>query len=1114
MSEVSLRDRDRETVGVGEACGLLPILASITSAHPAFEVFRLSQASASALKSLARSMTASAEIVVLAAIKTLLHRYASEDNTAILCFADTSETATFGEASPRGIVVSLQPSSGMSFRSYLAQIRDIVHGALDAGADPVPRHGEEFLAKGGIDRDSFQALISVSLPVGPCTGGGDLRLPDMTAVPGRVDLHLALDDQSDGLFGRLLYDDARFDAANIARIAGHLVTLFGGIAVDPDCPLDTLPLLTRDEALRMTVEWNSTCRAVPYLPLHRRFEVQVSQTPDAPALHFNDATLSYDDLDRRADQLARRLAAAGAGSGTLVAVCLERSPDLVAGLLAVLKTGAAYLPLDPGFPPARLAMITEDAQPLVFLTQRSLLPMLPETAARMVLCDDDASGAPADGIPSIPGIPAFPGNLETPAYVLYTSGSTGRPKGVEVPHRAIVNLLSSMQADPGFGADDALLAVTTIAFDIATLELFLPLVSGGRVILASREAAGDPLQLLDLMNRSRCTIMQATPATWRGLIAAGWQGDPGLRILCGGESMSRDLAQKLRARCAALWNMYGPTETTVWSTMHKVEAVDHGTVAIGRPIGNTTTTILDQFGGVVPVGVPGELHIGGNGVATGYWRNPALTRERFVASPYAPAERLYRTGDIARYRSDGVIEWLGRADGQVKIRGFRIETQEIEAALEQHADVAGAAVRTWPDESGQPSLAAYVVAAGGDALDVAVLRLFLRRTLPEYMIPTRYVFLAALPLTPNGKIDRKALPEPPPPERSGTIAAAGDRARRLAPIWERLLKVTNLSEHDEFFELGGDSILAVSLLLSIEAEFGRRLTMAALFEAPTIARMAALLDASQDAALPLVAEIQPSGSRPSLFWIDGGPMFLPLANALGTERPFLGVTLHPPELREVGFQPDLQTIARHLVRTITTIQAEGPYVIGGYCAGGVLAYEVASQLMASGQRVDLLCMIDAQNPTHFRRVDSFSAEFAKLRHHLAGIWRAGKTSRLDYVALHLKSAYRRILSRSAWRPVMKSDPFTLGEIMQPAVAAYRPGRYAGRVALFQAKRPKPLDLRPGWAETVTGELIALNFSGTHQTMLEQPQVQKLASLMNGCLDRIEDSGSLGPVKGF
>ncbi len=872
------------------------------------------------------------------------------------------------------------------------------------------------------------------------------------------------------------------------------IETFGqGAILDPDCPPGNA-----------APAWSRPRRVMSEVMLHRRFEAQASRTPDAPALEFEGETWRYRDLDRRADALATRLVASGAGAGTVVAVCLERSHDLLAGLLAILKTGAAFLPLDPAFPPPRLAMIVGDAAPSVLLTQRSLQVSLPATGAGIVLCDEE----PAREDAAVQLLPAE--DPRAAAYVLYTSGSTGRPKGVEVSHRAIMNLLDSMQREPGLTRHDALLAVTTVAFDIAMLELFLPLLSGGRVVLAGRDVATDPRRLAELMQRSGCTVMQATPATWRGLIATGWRGDARLRILCGGEAMSRDLADKLLARCGALWNMYGPTETTVWSTIHRVLPGGEGAIPIGRPIANTTTYVLDAQGEPAPVGVAGELCIGGHGVANGYRHNEALTRERFVADPFAAGELMYCTGDIARMRPDGELDWLGRADNQVKIRGFRIEILEIEAALERHPAIAAAAVRTWPDASGQLSLAAYVVPSRDDAVDVASLRPFLQRTLPDYMVPGRCVCLPALPSTPNGKLDRNALPEPGPLlARAEAAMLAGARERKLAAIWEPLLNASNLGADDDFFALGGDSLLAVSLLLSIEAEFGRRLTLAALFQAPTIARMAALLgEAEDETALPIAAEIQPQGSRPSLFWIDGGPMFLPLASALGLDQPFLGVTLQPAELREVGFQPDLETIARHLVRTITTIQPTGPYVIGGYCAGGVLAYEVASQLLAAGLQVGLLCILDAQNPTHFRRVGNFAVEFAKLRHHIAGAWRAGSASRLRYVALHLRSATRRLLTRSTWRPVMKSEPFTLGEIMQPAVAAYRPGRYPGRVALFQARRPKALDLRPGWAEVVTGGLVDYAFAGTHQTMLEQPQVQDLARLMNACLDGLQDGASV------
>ena len=954
--------------------------------------------------------------------------------------------------------------------------------------------------------DAVRCLFLIEPSTAPSTVMRDPISVDAASGNATGDLYLELEQRPDGLTGRLHYNIELFKPAMVHRLIGSFTTLLEGIVADPDCLLCALPLLEEVESLPIRPEWNGMAQFLPGITLHAGFEAQAVRTPQAPAVEFDGQIWPYGELNRRADQLAARLAAAGAGPGTLTALYMERSPDMVAGLLAILKTGSAYLPLDPAFPIGRLALITSDAGPEVLLTQRSLQTSTPATDARIVCLEDD------DPVQNVPTEVRPVVDAEALAYVLYTSGSTGRPKGVEVPHRAVMNLLASMRHEPGFQATDTLLAVTTIAFDIAVLELFLPLLSGGRVVLASREVTADPRRLADLMRHSRCSVMQATPATWRGLIEAGWGGDDGLRILCGGEAMSRNLADKLLTRCGALWNMYGPTETTVWSTIHRVRPGETS-VPIGQPIGNTRTYIVDSSDGLVPTGVAGELLIGGAGVAHGYRRNPILTAERFITSPFSPKERVYRTGDLARYCPNGAIEWLGRADSQIKIRGFRIEVQEIEAALEGYPDVLSAAVKAWPDASGHPILAAYFVTTADGPIDLAALRLFLRGLLPDYMMPGRFVALGELPLTPNGKLDRNALPRPGVligGSASGALAEA--RECKLAALWEELLDVRNLGPDDNFFDLGGDSLRAVSLLVAIEQQFDRRLTLAALFQTPTIASMAALLGEKEaEMRLPLAAEIQPQGSRPTLFWIDGGPMFLPLANAMGLEQPFLGVTLNPTELGETGFQPDLETIARHLVRTIRTIQPDGPFLIGGYCAGGVLAYEVASQLVAAGHPVPLLCLIDAQNPVDFQRVGSLTVELAKLRHHLAAAMQASPARRWDYIVEHASSAYRRILSRSPWHSVMKSEPFTLGEIMQPAADAYRPGIYKGKVALFQAKRPKQLDLRHGWAKVVVGELVSYEFAGAHSTMLEHPQVSELARLMNGCLDQVQAVSQSPPV---
>ena len=1065
---------DRLPMIVGDV-PLFPILPD--AARPALraecrvERFTLPDALARALRSLGAREQAAFDTVLLAGFTALLHRRLGQDEVVVAGL--TARRAHGASEAPGwdGVALHTLPSGEVAFRSHLAQVRRAVRDALDA---PAARASEP----GGRHRPPC-----VSFPIEPGSGPSGASGADLPLEP---------EERPGRLGGRLSYRPDLFDADAVRDMIGQLVTLLEGAAADPECPLGALPLLSEAASLRMRLDWTHTARPPPETTLHAAFALQLARTPDAPAVEFEGLVWSYRELDRRSRQLAARLAASGAGPGTLAALCLDRSHDMVAGLLAILRIGAAYLPLDPAMPPPRLALIAEDGRPTVLLTTRTLQQRLPQTEARIVLAEEvDPAQEVAAADAEI--------DAESLAYVLYTSGSTGRPKGVEVPHRAVMNLLAAMRREPGFDATDSLLAVTTVSFDIAVLELFLPLLNGGRVVLAGRDVALDPGRLAALLQRSRCTVMQATPATWRALLEIDWAGDPDLRILCGGEAMPRDLADRLLPRCAALWNLYGPTETTIWSTIHRVSP-GQDPVPVGHPVDNTRTYVVDQRGALVPDWIVGELLIGGIGVARGYRGNPALTAERFFESPFTSAERVYRTGDLVRRRSDGAIEWLARADSQIKIRGFRIEAQEIEGVLERHPDVLSAAVKAWPDASGQLALTAYLVTRSGALPEPKQLRAFLRSELPDYMVPARYLPLAALPLTPSRKLDRNALPKPGRSSaRSGDDAPVGTRERQLAALWEEL-DLHDVGRHDSFFDLGGDSLQAVTLLVRIEARFDRRLTLAALFQNPTIARMAALLDRAEDETeLPLVAAIQPEGSRPRLFWIDGGPMFLPLSRALGSDQPFFGVTLNPAELREVGPGPDLETIAHHLARTLRTLQPDGPYFLGGYCAGGVLAYEVASQLLAAGQAVPLLCLIDAQNPVDFRRVGSAAVEFAKFRHHIGATLRAGRGTRWRYLAEHAGSAYRRILSRSPWRSVMTSQPFTLGEIMQPAADAYRPRPYPGTVALFQARRPKQLDLRPGWAKLVTGSLLCHDFPGAHGTMLEPPQVLELARLMAACL---------------
>jgi amino acid adenylation domain-containing protein len=542
--------------------------------------------------------------------------------------------------------------------------------------------------------------------------------------------------------------------------------------------------------------------------------------------------------------VAQRLRQLGIGPEMRVGICLERSAHMLAAVLGVLKAGGAYVPLDPAFPRQRLAMMIEDAAPRAIITQRTLAGVLPAAPASLVYADELGSGGDGD-------LPPASVNADQAAYVLFTSGSTGRPKGVVIAHRMLVNFLFSMRRKPGLSAADRLVAVTTLSFDIAGLELLLPLTVGAAVVIATTEEASDPAQLQRLLDQHGATVMQATPATWQMLLDSGWAGRRSLRAFCGGEALTRELADRLLPQVAELWNLYGPTETTIWSSMHRI-APDGEAVAIGRPIANTRMYILDGRLCPMPVGATGELYIAGAGVARGYLYQPGLTAERFIPDPFSrrPGERMYRTGDLARWRSDGTIQCLGRVDHQVKIRGFRIELGEIESALVQHASVRQVIVTDYDDSAGGKRLVAYWIPDQNPASTSDELGRHLRAILPQYMVPSAFVQLPAFPLTPNGKIDRQALPAPGADRGDSVrvyVAPSGREEEALAQIWSQLLGRAPIGAHDHFFELGGHSLLATRLVSKVRETLGVTLPLRAVFDAPVLVALAERIRSAQPA---------------------------------------------------------------------------------------------------------------------------------------------------------------------------------------------------------------------------------------------------------------------------
>ncbi len=758
------------------------------------------------LRKLSRETGTTLFVVLLSAFKALLLRYTGLDD--ILVGSNTAIRPQQEFASQIGffvnnVVLRTDLSRDPTFAELLTRVRETTRSAYANQNVPFDQlvetlHPERSLSRTPIVQMMF-SLQNVPLP--------ELNLPELKAELAHIDLGVAATDLSvliwpegDGYRCDFDFNTDLFDDATIEQLKQHFMRVLEEVIADPARKISTLPLLSDTERNLILEDWNRTEKPSPaYATVPEWFRAQAAATPGAIAVVMGSRSLTYAELDKQSEALARVLRSRGVRREVVVGLYLSRNLEMVVGLLGILKAGGAYLPLDPAFPAQRVQFLLSDAGVPLILTEAGLKATLPPTAAALLTIDEALAESEKAPVSKIEGQPE-PTDL---AYLIYTSGSTGQPKGTEVPHGALVNLLSSMLREPGLSGDDTLVAVTTLSFDIAALELFGPLICGAKLVLASREQAMDPEALAELLERAKGTVLQATPSTWRMLVESGWMGKSDLRIWCGGEALSPELADGLLTRGRELWNLYGPTETTIWSAAHRV-ASGENPILIGRPIANTRMYILDAQGQPAPIGVAGELYIAGDGIARGYWKRPDLTAARFVPEPFSTRGngRMYRTGDLARYLRDGKIQLLGRIDQQIKLRGHRIELGEIEAVLERHPEVQQAVVALYGEGSEQ-QLVAYVKQAEQTVAND--LRMWLQERIPDYMTPAMFVSLRELPLTPNGKIDRKRLPVPEAAVRERMAATVAPRNRieqTIADIWSEVLRVDQVGIHDNFFDLG------------------------------------------------------------------------------------------------------------------------------------------------------------------------------------------------------------------------------------------------------------------------------------------------------------------------
>lgn len=1026
-----------------------------------------------------------------------------------------------------------------SFKETLKQVRKTSLEAFKHQDTPF----EEIVNALDVERDRsrtpvFQALLSYeeNSAKPPTFGSVKMKRLEVAGNVARTDLSIWISKESGETRFGFEYATSLFEPESIRRMMDAFVAILKASVLDVEMPVYKLPMMTDTEQKRILIDWNKTETDYPDARLlHVLLEETAERSPDKMAVVFADSELTYSELNASANRLAHLLIGMGVGPGKRLGLYMKRSLEMLISLLAIQKTGAAYVPMDPDFPEDRLQYMLEDADISLLITGNELHSNLPQYSGQRLCyenCAAELQKQPA-GNPDLDLDPA------APIYVIYTSGSTGLPKGVVLPNRAVVNFLLSMKNSPGMLESDRLLAITTLSFDIAVLELYLPLLAGATVVIAPREAVLDGEMLQEVLQKNRITIMQATPASWQILLESGWKPKGEFKALCGGEAMPRSLCDALLQRGAELWNMYGPTETCVWSCVEKMKA-GQDKILIGKPISNTTIFITDDQLQPLPIGVPGNLWIGGDGLAIEYLNRPELTAERFVASPFEAGTRIYQTGDLARYLPDGRIECLGRSDFQMKLRGYRIEAGEIEARLCEYPGIDQAVVCIKEFSEGDKRLVAYVIASVSLKDKLGDIQASLRKQLPDYMLPSALMEMEEYPLTPNGKIDRKMLPLPGNSSSSG-VKSANDQPtdeleKALLEIWESVLMTKSIGIHDSFFQIGGHSLLAARIFARIEQQLGKKLPLATLFSVQTIAGLAELLREEKDSGdWRSLVPIHSEGSRKPLFLIHGAGgnvlLYRDLAKYLGEDQPVYGLQAQGLD-GSMNYLTRFEDMAERYIREIREVQPRGPYYLGGYCLGGTIAFEIARQLDAIGEKVALLAMFESFNiqtldkkyhESKYEMVYKFQNWMFHFRNLMSVDGKERNRFFLEKARVErsrakaaLQVGFGRVKSKLKGEEVVedKKVPVILDPINDKAQSYYHPKPYSGRITLF---RPEKHfigfgDAYSGWSGLAEGGIDLQHMPLCPRGMMVEPFVQLLAEKLNKCIESTVDKRKESAIK--
>jgi len=948
--------------------------------------FALPAALGDALKALSARERVTLFITLFTAFSALVHRYTGLEDLVL-------GTVSAGRRHPdvqrcfgvfaNPLALRIDASGDPTVSELLHRVRDTALDALVHDEAPIGQVVNALkLSRDPSRNPLFQLVFALEAPRAALPAGWELSHLDVDPGTSKFDLYLELADHGPHMLGRCVYATDLFDAPTIGRFVQHYRRMLEAFVADPGQRLSALPLLD-DAGRARLLAWGTRRHPYPDATIHQLFESQVAQRPDAVAVVAGERSLTYADLDRQAGQLTHRLRELGVERGAVVAVAIERSPELVVAFLGILKVGAAYLPLDPAYPKDLLTFKLDDAGVAAVVTIDRTRAALPEPAPATIVLD--AGGALAGSMPA-PRIDVTPDDV---AYVMYTSGSTGRPKGVAIPHRGIVRLVFG-QDYTRFASDEVFGQITATTFDVSMFELWGSLLHGARCVLFPPGVPTPPV-IADTIRRHRITTMWLTGSLFNGVIEDAPETLAGLRrLVVGGEALSVPHVRRALVRLprTQIINGYGPTECSVFACCQVVPRdlpADASSVPIGPPIANTDAYVVDRHGQLTPIGVPGELLLGGPGVALGYVNRPELTREKFVRDSFTgdPDARLYRTGDLTRWRPDGTLEYLGRIDHQVKVRGFRIEPGEVEAALVQHPEVREVAVAARPDDHGGKRLVAYVVPRSADAPSAPELRRFLGDRLAPHMVPSLFVALPALPLTPSGKLDRQRLPAPeelaasPPGELVGPRDAVEGQ---LIELWEDLLGIRPVGVRDDFFDLGGHSLLAVRMLQHLADSYRVTLPLAALYANSTVERLAeALRQGDHQGFRTPITLLHPEGRQPPLIFfhgdLHGGGLYcVRLSRRLGLDQPLYVV--HPLGRGGRPMPRPIEAMADEHLEALQALPRSGAWRLGGYCNGGLVAFEIARRLAAAGEKVELLALIAADADTRMSPLHAVTSRLA------------------------------------------------------------------------------------------------------------------------------------------